>query len=61
MQIIDNLIIAAPVFLIMFYCLVGLIVAGALSVPLIAYFERRGWIKILHRKISFITKFIKVH
>lgn len=46
MQIINNLITAAPVFLIMFYCLIGLIVAGALSVPLIAYFERKGWMKI---------------
>ncbi|AFM54899.1 hypothetical protein B621_gp53 [Marinomonas phage P12026] len=46
MQIINNLITAAPVFLIMFYCLVGLIVAGALSVPLIAYFERKGWIDL---------------
>jgi hypothetical protein len=46
MQIIDNLITAAPVLFIMFYCLVGLIVSGALAVPLIDYFERKGWMKI---------------
>lgn len=46
MQIINNLITAAPVLLILFYCLFGLIVAGALSVPLIAYFEKKGWMKL---------------
>ena len=46
MQIINNLIEAAPVLLILFYCLLGLIVAGVLSMPLIAYFERKGWLEI---------------
>lgn len=46
MQIIENLITAAPVLLIMFYCLIGLIVAGILTVPVIAYFERKGWLDL---------------
>lgn len=46
MEIINNLITAAPVLLIMFYCLIGLIVAGILTVPVIAYFERKGWLDL---------------
>lgn len=46
MQIINNLITAAPVLFIMFYCLIGLIVAGILTVPAVAYFERKGWLNL---------------
>ena len=46
MEIINHLITAAPVLLIMFYCLIGLIVAGILTVPVIAYFERKGWLDL---------------
>lgn len=46
MQIIDNLITAAPVLLIMFYFLIGLIVAGILTVPVVAFLERKGWLDL---------------
>ena len=44
MQIIDNLITAAPVFLIMFYFLLALILSGMLATPIVKYFEKKGWL-----------------
>jgi hypothetical protein len=46
MQIINNLIEAAPVLIILYAGLLGLLAAGVLSIPVIKYAEKRGWIEV---------------
>lgn len=46
MQIINNLIEAAPVLIILYAGLIGLIAAGVLSIPVIKYAEKKGWIEV---------------
>ena len=41
---IDNLIAATPVFIYLGVFMVAILVAAALSVPVIAWAEKRGWL-----------------